>query len=108
MALLTPQVIPVTGIKPTFAAAAGGGDTISPDTGLILAVLNGGGAPITVTLVRPGSEYGQANPDVAFSVTNNATAALLAVPREFVDPTTGTIGVTYSGVTSVTVALLKH
>lgn len=106
MALLAAQVVGVTGIKPTFVAATGGGDTIQPDTGLILVVANGDSAPHTVTLVRPGSEYGQANPDVARAIPAGETH-YLAVPREFVDPATSLIGVTYSAVTSVTVAVLR-
>lgn len=104
MALLSPQVIAVTGIKPTMTAAAGGGDTIAPADDLILMVTNGDASAKTVTLVRPGTEFGQNNPDVARSVPAGETW-LIRVPREFAD-TDGLIDVTYSAVTSVTVALL--
>lgn len=105
MAVLTAQPIAVTGTKPTFSSAAGGGDTFRPQKGLVLAVTNGDASAKTVTLVRPGTTFGQANPDVARSVPAGETW-YLAVPREFVG-TDGYISVTYSAVTSVTVALLK-
>lgn len=106
MALLAEQQVGVLGITPTFVAATSGGDTIAPDDNLILAIHNADGSAHTVTLVRPGTEYGQANPDVSLAVAAGATS-YMAVPREFVDPATGLIGVTYSAVTSVTVALLR-
>lgn len=104
MALLSPQAVDVDGLKPTFTAAAGGGDTITPGEDLVLVVTNGDASAKTVTLVRPGTEYGQANPDVARSIPAGETW-YFKVPREFAD-TDGLIDITYSAVTSVTVALL--
>jgi len=105
MALLAPQAVDVDGLKPTFTAAVGGGDTIAPAEGLVLAVTNGDASAKTVTLVRSGSQYGQANPDVARSVPAGETW-FFQIPREFAD-SDGLIDVTYSAVTSVTVALLQ-
>jgi hypothetical protein len=104
LALLAPQQIPVTGITPTFAAASGGGDTIAPKDDLVLAVTNGDGSSHTFTLVRPGTEFGQANPDVTVTVAAGDTG-YARVPVEFAD-TDGLVHVTYSAVTDVTVALL--
>ena len=106
MALLSPQSIPVTGIDPTYSSAAGGGDTIAAGEDLILHVINGDASDKTVTLVRPGTSYGQANPDVAVTVVAG-DSKFIYVPREFADPADGLIDVTYSAVTSVTVALLR-
>jgi hypothetical protein len=105
MALLAPQQIGVVGLKPTFAAATALGDTIKPQDGLILVVINGDASAKTVTLVRPGSQYGQANPDVARSIPAGERW-YFKVPREFAD-TDGLIDITYSAVTSVTVALVR-
>ena len=108
MALLTPQQISIAGIAPTYAAAAGGGDTIAPDDRTFLHVKNGSGASITVTVVTPGTVGGLAIADLSVAVAAGAdrmvgplTAAL------FADPTTGLVPVTYSGVTSLTVAALR-
>ncbi len=105
MALIAAQQIPVTGVVPTFAAASGGGDTIKPGDDLVLLVKNADSGSHSVTLVRPGSEYGQANPDVVVAVAAGTTA-FVKVPREFAD-TDGLVHVTYTAVTSVTVALIR-
>lgn len=106
MALLTAQPISVVGVKPTFAAATALGDTIRPAANQVLIVTNGDASAKTVTLVRPGAEYGQNNPDVAKIVPAGETWYLL-VPPEFADPTDGLIDVTYSAVTEVAVALVR-
>lgn len=105
MALLTPQVVDVDGLEPVYAAADVGGDTITPRKDLVLHVQNGSAGAITVTLVRPGAQYGQPNPDVAITV-DAGESRFIRVPSEFRDPDTGVISVTYSAVASVTVALL--
>lgn len=107
MPLITPQSIPETGRDPVYVAASAGGDTVAPAAGLALHVKNGGAAAITVTVVRPGSSYGQANPDVPVTIAA-AGAQFIRVPPEFADAATaGNVSITYSAVTSVTVALLQ-
>ena len=104
MAILTPQAISVTGVTPTFVAAAGGGDSAYPLPNLFLRVKNGSGSPINVTLAVPGSRYGQANPSVVVSVPATTGDVLIKLPPELID-LNGLIQVTYSAVTTVTVAL---
>lgn len=106
MAQLAYQQIAITGLEATFAAATGGGDTVAPDDRGFIRVKNGGGSPITVTIVRPGSQFGQANPDIPVTVTNAEERDIGPLPRELAD-TDGLIDITYSGVTSVTVAALR-
>lgn len=104
MALLATQQVVVTGLAPTFAAAAAGGDTFRPQTGGWVVIKNGGGSAITATFVVPGDlETGTAYPDVAISVP--ATTGERWVPADdvFVDKATGLCSITYSGVTTVTV-----
>jgi hypothetical protein len=105
VALLAPQIVPVTGLEATYTSASDGGDTIAPDNGLVLHVRNADASDKTVTVVRPGAQYGQANPDVAVVVTAGENR-FIKIPRELAD-TDGLIDVTYSAVTSVTVALLR-
>lgn len=109
MALLAPQQVGITGLKPTMQAAAGGGDTIRPDDRARLHVKNGDAASKTVTIVVPGTTFGQANPDVAAVIPAGEEwdFAGFGDPR-LIDPTTGLVSVTYSAVTSVTVALTRN
>lgn len=105
MSLINPQSVPVTGVGAIYAAAAAGGDTITPAAGLVLHVKNASAAEITATLVRPGTQYGQPNPSVPISVPASGER-FVRVPPEFAD-TDGLIDVTYSAVASVTVAVLQ-
>lgn len=103
MALLTYQQPTLAGTTVTYTAAAGGGDTLGYTPTGVLRVKNGGGSPITVTVVTPGNtKYGQADPDIPVTVTNATEKAIGPFPPELaVD---GVISISYSGVTTVTVA----
>ncbi len=103
---LTLQTVPTDGAALTYSAAAGGGDTVPYDPNGFVHVKNGSGAPITVTVAVPGSTYGQANPDVPVSVPA-AGDRLIKLASGMVDPATGRIALTYSGVTSLTLAALR-
>lgn len=115
MANLTINDITQAGTQITTSAAAGGGDTLTPTVGdyrnLILYVNNGGGAPITVTIDDPTSltptAATQFNPDQAVSVTNGTIKAILIDVRRTLNTGTGLISITYSAVTSVTVAAFR-
>jgi hypothetical protein len=106
MADLTIQKIDQTGIAPSFVAADAGGDTFSNDGRTFLHVKNGGGSAITVTIdsVAP-CNYGF---DHDLQVTVNAGAEQIIGPFE---PkrfnTDGKVSVSYSDVTSVTVAAFR-
>lgn len=112
MALLTTQSITAAGLTPTTVAAAGGGDTIAPastqDDRTFLYVLNGGGSPITVTIADPGKTPA-GNAGSAPAITVAAAAAMyIPVPLGAINSSTSLASVTYSGVTSVTVAALRR
>ena len=107
MALLGQQQVSATGTTPNFVAASAGGDTFVPDERGFLYIKNGSGSSITVTLVVPGSEYGQARPDVAIPVPAGADRLVGPLVADLADPTDGLVHVTYSGVTSLTVAVLR-
>lgn len=112
MAALTLQVIPASGVAPTTTAAAGGGDTVTP-TGLtddrcMLQVTNGGGSPINVTLADPyTTPAGNAGTTVPVAVAAGATK-LIALPIGAINPANGQVAISYSAVTSVTVAALRR
>ena len=68
----------------------------------MLRVKNGSASSITVTVVVPGSTYGQANPDVPVVVAAGTEAAIGMIPGALaVD---GVVSVEYTAVTTVTVA----
>lgn len=107
MAILAPQQIPVTGLTPSFAAASGGGDSCNPDDRVFLRVKNASGSPINVTILVPGTTYGQPNPDPVVAVPATTGDVLIDLPGALADPATGLVSWTYSAVTSVTVALVR-
>jgi len=111
MATLTTQVVNRAGTVITPVSAAGGGDAMSCGAANILRVVNGGGSPITVTIAIPSSA--SSVPNVAYtstqvSVTNGTTKDIGPISNiPYQDPTTGLATITYSGVTSVTVAAIQ-
>lgn len=110
MALLTVQNITRSGLAPSYSAAAGGGDTIpSPDSETFLHVRNGGGSAITVTIATPGTVLGDlAVADVSVSVPAGGERMIGPLPyAHFADPATGNASISYSSVTSVTVAAIR-
>lgn len=109
MATLATQKIARAGLGPTYAAAAGGGDSFSPSKNTFLHVKNGGGGAVTVTVVTPGTLIADiAIADVAVSVPAGGERMIGPCPYEyFADPADGLADITYSGVTSVTVAVLE-
>lgn len=107
MALLSKQAAGLPALNPiNMVACAGGGDTIAAEAGTYLLVRNSDASAKTVTLVDPRTSYGQPNPDPATVVAASALA-LIKVPPEFADPTTGMVSITYSAVTSLTIAAIR-
>jgi hypothetical protein len=104
MALLSAQAPNITGAAMTYSAVTAS-DTITPASNLYLHVKTAG-TGTTVTVVVPGSQYGQARPDVAVTIGTNADRIIGPLVPDLADPTTGLITVTYSATTSVTAALL--
>lgn len=107
MSLIAYQSPSPVGSDVVFTAASGGGDTIEAKDNGVLLVKNGSGSPITVTVVTPGNDkYGQARPDLTHSVPAGATSAFGPFGGDLEDSSTHVISVTYSAVTTVTVAAL--
>lgn len=112
MALLATQSITSAGLTPTTTAAAGGGDTIAPtgpdDSRTFLYVNNGGGSSITVTVADPGKTPA-GNSGTAPPLTVAAGAFMfIPIPGSAINTSTGLATVTYSGVTTVTVAAVRR
>ncbi len=109
MATLATQLITRAGVTPALTAAAGGGDKFTPDRDTFLRIANGGGSPITVTIVTPRADaLGNAVADNAISVTNAQERIIGPFPAEYyADPADGLANITYSSPTSVTVGIFK-
>jgi hypothetical protein len=107
MATLTTQLIALPSLLPTFAAASGGGDAAIPGNNTFLVVKNGGGSPINLTLLIPGSDdFGTANPDPVIAIANATERYIPLRNSKLLDPATGLCSWTYSAVTSVTVGVI--
>jgi hypothetical protein len=108
MALIATQPIAQVGSAVTTAAASGGGDTAACGDRNVLKVTNGGGSSINVTLAVPGTDkFGNAKPDNVVAVANGATKYIPIREADYADPSDGLARITYSGVTSVVVALIR-
>lgn len=106
MSDLAYQSAAVTGTALNFTAAAGGGDTVPVSARGLLLVKNGDASAKTVTVVVPGTKFSQALPDVPVVVAAGATAAIGPFPADL-DNGSGLVNITYSAVTSVTVAAVQ-
>jgi hypothetical protein len=111
MATLTTQPITRAGTLITPVAAAGGGDAMAVGSGMFLEVVNGGGSSITVTLAVPAARTYEPNVAITSPVITvvNATTRWIGPvdAATFADPVTGLCTITYSGVTTVTVAAVQ-
>ena len=112
MAALSVQNAALTGTAISFASASGGGDTIANDTGVVLIVKNGGGGSINATITRQVTSkpiQGEGNvtlSDVVIAVAAGATTIIGQFPQSCIT-TAGLVAISYSSVTSVTVAAVK-
>lgn len=112
MAAMTIQEIAKTGLEATYAAA-NIGDTIkqASDRRTFLHVVNGAGAPITVTIPaqRTGGRDDQAGAftigDLVTTVTNGESRFIGPFPDAYVNAS-GNVTVNYSSVTTITAAAI--
>ena len=111
MATLTTQVVTRAGVLPTYAAAAGGGDAMQTGSDMMLHIKNAAASTMTVTLAIPSgvSGFAQAAYTNTAVVVPNASERMIGPVQSqlYSDPTTGFCTITYSAVTSVTVAAIN-
>lgn len=110
MALLTPNSIPITGLRidNLFVAASGGGDTCVTGSDVKLMVKNGSATPLTVTIGYPQKYDGdQTIAGRTFVVPITTGESAIPVRDVYKDPATGLASITYSAVTTVTVCLTR-
>ncbi len=105
MATLAISKSSLTGATPSFAAATAGGDTFANDGNAFLVVKNGDGSPHTVTVaaVTPCDFGTLHNAAVAVGAGAETTIGPFSVARFGRSP-----AITYSAVTSVTIAVVTE
>lgn len=109
MAVLTVTTVDRAGVTLTGAAAAGGGDSF-PNTGVEYAIFkNTSGGDITVTLDIQSTVDGQAVADrtVVIPATTGHKVVGPFPPSTYNDAN-GRVNFAYSGVTNLTVLVLKN
>jgi hypothetical protein len=112
---LTVQSITEAGLAPSTSSAAGGGDTFTNDSSerTFLQVTNGSGSSITVTITPTNASrsvpgFGtMTKANGGGTVANGATKLFGPFPSASYNNASDKVSVSYSGVTSVTVAALK-
>ena len=107
MATLTTQEVDLDGVEVTFASAAGGGDSFTPSSRTFLWLKNASGGDITVTVDTPGTVIGLAVANSVTTVQAGEDRLIGPFPYEHFAQTDGLADITYSGVTTLTVAVLK-
>lgn len=105
----------LTSVKPTFAgvllgaaAAAGGGDKFLNDGNVLLYVKNGGGGSINVTVAAPGTPGGLTITAPVVAVAAGAEKILGPFDPKYFNDSSGYVNLTYSSVTTVTVAVIQE
>jgi hypothetical protein len=106
MAILSAQRLPLSGLQPTYASAASGGDQAPVGEKLVLHVRNGDATSKTVTIATSGTVGNLAVADAQQTIPASGSA-FIPLKSAFRDPMTGRASITYSAVTSVTVAVLQ-
>jgi len=116
MATLSVQTLSAAGTTVTYASCTGGGDVVANNGKMYLHVKNGSGGALTVTIAKtlstpqniPG--YGLVTiADIAVSVGAGAEKFIGPIDPAAYNATAGTglISITYSGVTSLTIAAIQ-
>lgn len=107
MALLTAQPVVITGTAPTYAAVNSTDTVQYRGQEQFLIVKNASGAPINVTLVVPGTKYGQAVADVVVAVPATTGERWIGPFQADMADGDGIITINYSATTTVTAALVQ-
>jgi hypothetical protein len=108
MATLAVQAISAAGTEVSYDPAGASGDKTVPGDRTFLHVVNGAGAPVTVTIVTPGTVSGLAIADRQVVVTNGESRMIALAPSLYRNRAdSGLAAWTYSSNASVTVAALS-
>ena len=116
MAALTTQTPTPAGLAASYASCSGGGDTVPNNGKVYLHIKNASGGSITVTVAKTISTP-QNIPGYGLVTISDISVAIAAGAEKFIGPIdpnaynstsgTGTVAITYSGVTSLTIAAIQ-
>lgn len=107
MATLAATTAAVTGTTFTATAAAGGGDKFLNYGNERLYSKNGGGGSITLTITPGGTPGGLTLSAVTVTVAAGAEKIVGPFNPQYFNDSSGYVNLTYSGVSSVTVAVIN-
>lgn len=97
------QEVTVAGLAATYNAA-GAGDKVKP--GVTLIVKNTNGSTRDLTLVTPGTQYGQAIADPVITLPITTGERIVKIPEVGFTGTDGLVPLAWSATTGVTFAVL--
>jgi hypothetical protein len=113
MATLVRQKVVIGGLTPSYGAAAGGGDVVDNSDGkTFLHVKNGSGGSITVTVtaqetsLATGTHGTLAVSNVAIAIAAGQERMIGPFPKQAYNNSSKQLAISYSGVTSLTIAAL--
>lgn len=107
MATLAVVSAVVSGAVYTPVAAAAGGDVFPNDGNTRLLVTNGGGSSINVTVTPQNTVNGLSLSAVVVAVGAGVSKIIGPFPPQYFNNASNQVVLTYSGVTSVTVAVIN-
>lgn len=113
MATLTVQDIALTGLEPTYAAAAGGGDEFDNSSGSVFLFVKNGATACDVTITTQSTSvevtgYGTLTiGDVDVTVPATEDRMIGPFPKTRFNDGSNMVQVTYDDVSNVTVAAIK-
>lgn len=113
MAVISIQDLAVSGLEATYGAANSGGDTFANDGKTLFHAKNGSGGDITITFAAASASvqkagYGSVSiSNTAVVVTAGEERLIGFFPTKRFNNSSGQVAVSYSGVSSLTVAAIR-
>lgn len=107
MADLTVQIVSLPGLTPAYGAAAAGGDAFPSSGKEFIHIKNGHTSPQTVTVNSQAACNRGFDHDVAVVVTNAQERMIGPFPKDRFNDSADKIQLTYSGVTALTIAIVR-
>jgi len=107
MATLTVQQAVIAGLTPSYGAAAGGGDQFANSGKAMIHVKNGGGGSINVTVDSQVACSQGSDHDAVVAVGAGVESMIGPFPKARWNDSSDNVQITYSGVSSVTIAIVE-
>ncbi len=105
MADFDAEQVTSAGLDATPHPATAAGDTVPPNT--IIRAINGSGAPVTLTVVTPGTVDGLAIADRQIPIPAGADRYVRCPRLPYRDPADGRVHLTWSDDTDVTFEVIR-